>query len=105
MFQESAFTMAAKEYRNQTQLKSTLKAVFEDKTDMPSGVEALDRAYTKMCIVLCSLSTQNSCFKIKCLFPLHKLNNIICVRSNILSLWAESKERRPAEMDHWNMAV
>ncbi|MFQ9440773.1 MAG: hypothetical protein ACLR13_06925 [Acutalibacteraceae bacterium] len=37
---ESAFTMAAKEYRNQTQLKSTLKAVFEDKDGYAERMEA-----------------------------------------------------------------
>ncbi len=78
--------MAAKEYRNQTQLKSTLKAVFEGKDGYSERMEALERSYKKMCIVSYSLSTQSSCFKIKGLFPLHKLSNIICVRSNIFAV-------------------
>ena len=44
---ESAFSMAAKEYRSQTQLKSTLKAIFEDKDGYAERMEALDHAYKK----------------------------------------------------------
>ena len=41
--------MAAKEYRNQTQLKSTLKAVFEGKDGYSERMEALERSYKKKC--------------------------------------------------------
>ena len=74
---ESAFSMAAKEYRNQTQLKSTLKAIFEDKDGYAERMEALDHAYKKH--VHRFMQPEYA----KQLFPLHKLSNIICVRSNI----------------------
>ena len=67
---ESAFTMDAKEERNQTQLKSTLKAVFEDKDGYAERMEALDRAYTKKKIVFMQpeyaktvVSKSNVCFR------------------------------------------
>ena len=97
---ESAFTMAAKEYRNQTQLKSTLKAVFEDKDGYAERMEALDRAYTKNVHRFMQPEYAKQLFQNQMSVSATQIEQYhLCPFQYFCRYGLNLKERRPAEMD------